>query len=203
VEDGLPQNFISGIIQDKDGFLWIGTRDGLARYDGRHFIVFRHQYNDSASLSSSVIAALVLDKQNLLWIVYDNNYLDCFDPRTFRILKRQDRNSTAVKLAKKFVEPDIYRFNDEWYISARTPCKGIAVFDFDNDKYSLYNRSNGYLASDTVLAFTHDSSGNLWLASTMGLQTTDRSREKFQTIPFPNTIKLKYDLTLHLAMMLI
>src|SRR5215216_4687888 len=55
VENGLPQNYISGMAQDKDGFLWIGTRDGLARYDGRDFLVFRQQYNDSNSLSSTCV----------------------------------------------------------------------------------------------------------------------------------------------------
>jgi len=115
VEDGLPQNFISGIVQDKEGFLWIGTRDGLARYDGRGFIVFRQQYNDTTSLSSSVISSLLVDKRNMVWILYDNNYVDCFDPRTFRVLKRLDRNSTAAKLNEKFVEPDFYLFDTGIY----------------------------------------------------------------------------------------
>jgi len=111
-EDGLPQNYISGIIQDREGFLWIGTRDGLARYDGRHFLVFRHQYNDSNSLSSSVISSLLIDKENLVWILYANNFVDCLDPRTFRILKRLDRNFAAVKLNEEFVEPDFYLYDN-------------------------------------------------------------------------------------------
>ena len=193
VEDGLPQNFISGIVQDKEGFLWIGTRDGLARYDGRHFIIFRQQYNDSNSLSSSVITSLLIDKRNLVWILYDNNYVDCFDPRTLHIVKRIDRNSTAAKLNEKFVGPDFYLFNNEWFILPRAPRKGIAVFDFDKNRHYLYNRSNGYLSSDTVMAFTHDSSGNLWMVSPAGLQTADKHRAKFRTIPFPASIKLKYD----------
>jgi ligand-binding sensor domain-containing protein len=40
VEDRLPQSFISALAQDRDGFLWIGTRDGLARYDGQSFKIF-------------------------------------------------------------------------------------------------------------------------------------------------------------------
>jgi len=196
VEDGLPQNYISGIIQDREGFLWIGTRDGLARYDGRHFLVFRHQYNDSNSLSSSVISSLLIDKENLVWILYANNFVDCLDPRTFRILKRLDRNFAAVKLNEEFVEPDFYLFDNEWYMGARKPQRGLAVFDFEKNKYSLYNKSNGYLSCDSVMAWTHDSNGNLWMVSPNGLQTADKKRTKFRTIPFPNFIKLKYDLSL-------
>ena len=42
VADGLPQSYVSGIEQDRHGFMWIGTRDGLAGYDGRSIKVFRH-----------------------------------------------------------------------------------------------------------------------------------------------------------------
>src|SRR5688572_7719541 len=81
VEDGLPQSFVSGIQQDKDGFLWIATRDGLARYDGREFKVFRNRSNDSLSLRSNVITSLYLDPQNFLWVFYINEKVDCFDPQ--------------------------------------------------------------------------------------------------------------------------
>jgi len=88
VEDGLPQSFVSGLAQDRDGFLWIGTRDGLARYDGRTFKVFRHDNNDSTSLSSNVIIDLYLDPQNLLWVIYVNNKIDCFDPRRLQLSEK-------------------------------------------------------------------------------------------------------------------
>ncbi len=42
VADGLPQSFISGLVQDSTGFIWTGTRDGLARYDGKKFKIFSH-----------------------------------------------------------------------------------------------------------------------------------------------------------------
>ena len=63
VEDGLPQSFVSGLTQDQDGFFVDRTRDGLARHDGRKFKVFRHDNNDSTSLSSNVILDLYLDPQ--------------------------------------------------------------------------------------------------------------------------------------------
>ena len=193
VEDGLPQNFISGIVQDQDGFLWVGTRDGLARYDGRHFKTYRQQYQDSSSLSSSVVTSLTLDNQNKLWILYFNNYVDCFDPRRGAVIKRFDRLSTATVLNENFVEPDFYLFNNEWYLIPRQPRKGIAVFDFENNRHYLYNRANGYLSSDTVAAFTHDSTGNLWLVSPDGIQTTDKRRTKFHTISFPTDLHLRFD----------
>lgn len=58
VEDGLSQGFINRIIQDREGFLWIGTRNGLNRYDGRQFRVFMPDPLDPYSISASTIAAI-------------------------------------------------------------------------------------------------------------------------------------------------
>lgn len=189
VENGLPQNYISGLAEDKEGFLWIATRDGLARYDGRDFLVFRQQFNESNSLRSSVISQILIDKHNYIWLLYDNNSVDCFDPRTFTVAKRFDR----LSIGETFIESDFYFFDNEWFMIRRMPRKGIAVFDFETKKHLIYERSNGYLSSDSVMAFVHDSIGRLWMVSPNGLQTTDKKREKFQAIPFPADIKLKHD----------
>lgn len=77
--DGLPQSFVSGIVQDRAGFIWIATREGLARYDGRRFKVFRHRVNDPKSLASNIIATLYIDGDDQLWIQYENGAIDVFN----------------------------------------------------------------------------------------------------------------------------
>ncbi|SEL84988.1 sensor histidine kinase [Parapedobacter koreensis] len=87
VSDGLPQSYISGIAQDNEGFMWIGTRDGLARYDGRNFKQFRHDRMDSASLTGSIISKFSLDRDGLLWIRYGNGGdIDILDVQTEEIM---------------------------------------------------------------------------------------------------------------------
>ena len=66
--DGLPHNAVFSILQDQQGFLWVGTNDGLARYDGRHFQVFRHRPGDSTSLANSTVRRLHEDRTGRLWI---------------------------------------------------------------------------------------------------------------------------------------
>lgn len=78
--DGLSQNFISAIYQDKNGFMWFGTKDGLNRYDGYEFKVYRHNPFDTNSLSGNFISTLFEDSKGRLWIA--SNALDLFIPET-------------------------------------------------------------------------------------------------------------------------
>jgi len=58
IEQGLSQGFINHVVQDHRGFLWIATKDGLNRFDGRQFKVYRHQLADTNSLSENEILQL-------------------------------------------------------------------------------------------------------------------------------------------------
>lgn len=78
--DGLPQAFIPGIVQDKQGFMWIATRDGLCRFDGRHFKIFRQATDGKPGLSSLGIHGLLLDNRGQIWIFSDSNDIDILDP---------------------------------------------------------------------------------------------------------------------------
>ena len=66
-EDGLPLNDVSDIIQTYDGYLWIGTEEGLVRFDGVKFTVFNKQ-NTAAMKKSHFVLELFEDKENALWI---------------------------------------------------------------------------------------------------------------------------------------
>ncbi len=76
IAEGLPQSFISGLVQDSVGFVWIATRDGLARYDGRKFKLFQHKQGDTATLASNIIETIYLDKRGQLWILYETGDID-------------------------------------------------------------------------------------------------------------------------------
>ncbi|MDO1450804.1 two-component regulator propeller domain-containing protein [Rhodocytophaga aerolata] len=67
-EDGLASNDVLSILQDRKGFLWVGTNNGLQRYDGRQFIHFRHNPYSPNSLASDIIESLFEDSRGTLWI---------------------------------------------------------------------------------------------------------------------------------------
>ena len=73
-EEGLPQNSVNAIVQDRDGYLWLGTFGGLARFDGSSFALYRGAQGDG--LSSERILSLWIDPQERLWIGTENAGLD-------------------------------------------------------------------------------------------------------------------------------
>ncbi|OJV98510.1 MAG: hypothetical protein BGO52_12065 [Sphingobacteriales bacterium 44-61] len=76
IADGLPQSFISSLVQDSTGFIWIGTRDGLARYDGRKFKLFMHRQGDTTTLANNIITHMYIDSRSRLWILYETGDID-------------------------------------------------------------------------------------------------------------------------------
>ena len=79
--DGLSQGYVTAILQDRRGFMWFATRDGLNRYDGNAFVVYKNNPNDSGSLSSNFIQDLVEDDHGYLWIATNAGVNKC-DPTT-------------------------------------------------------------------------------------------------------------------------
>ncbi|MDP3831367.1 MAG: two-component regulator propeller domain-containing protein, partial [Ignavibacteriaceae bacterium] len=65
--NGLSQNRVSSIVQDHDGFIWIGTEDGVNKYDGYNFEIFKRNPGDSLSLNDNMGLAMHLAKDGTLW----------------------------------------------------------------------------------------------------------------------------------------
>jgi len=83
VEQGLSQSSVQVILQDHVGFVWLGTDEGLNRYDGYEFVVFRHDPQDPGSLPNETIWSLLEDRDHRLWVGTDRG-LSLLDPATER-----------------------------------------------------------------------------------------------------------------------
>ena len=80
VENGLSSSDVNCLIQDKLGFIWIGTDNGLNRFDGTNFKVYRHHQNKSNSISDNSIWSLYEDKEGNIWIGTKGGTLNKFSP---------------------------------------------------------------------------------------------------------------------------
>ncbi len=81
-DDGLSNKGVFAIIQDQAGFLWIGTVDGLNRYDGYDFAVYKPDYEDPNSIGDRYVRALLVEKVDNIWIATRLEGLNRFDPVT-------------------------------------------------------------------------------------------------------------------------
>jgi ligand-binding sensor domain-containing protein len=102
-EEGLSQGYIGAILQDRRGFLWFGTRDGLNRYDGYHFKVFRTNPFDSTTISGNWVSALCEDHLGNLWVGTSTG-LNFFDPQTETFV----RIPSAPKHANGLYDEDVH-----------------------------------------------------------------------------------------------
>ena len=153
--DGLPQGSVQAVTQTKDGYLWMGTRDGLARFDGVAFTVFRAETNPG--LQANDIRALREDKSGRLWIGTFNGGLSCYSDGKFSSFTTRDGLPSNGVL-------DIFqdRAGDMWFGT----WNGLARLE--SGKFVSYKTSQG-LIGQNALSFCEDPSGQLWVATEDGL----------------------------------
>lgn len=82
--DGLASNIVNNVVQDRDGFIWLSTNNGLQRFDGNKFTTFRHHPADPHSLPYDEVAQVYLDRKHNLWVLTVDNKVGIFNTRTFR-----------------------------------------------------------------------------------------------------------------------
>lgn len=82
IQDGLSQNSINCIFQDRQGFMWFGTEDGLNKYDGYRFEIFKQRPDEPSSLSHNFVYAIHQDQQGYIWIGTYGGGLNRYDPMT-------------------------------------------------------------------------------------------------------------------------
>jgi signal transduction histidine kinase/streptogramin lyase len=173
-EQGLSQNSVLCILQDQRGFLWFGTEDGLNKYDGYKFTVYRYEPLDSNSLSDSYITALCEDQEGSLWIGTKDGGLNQLELKTGRIRHWKHDPEDSTSLSSNYVL-SVY-MDRSGILWCGTYAGGLNKFDktqgtfkrWKNDPNNPNSLSNNY-----IYDIIEDFKGNLWLASYNGLCRID------------------------------
>ncbi|MDQ6477217.1 ATP-binding protein [Dyadobacter sp. LHD-138] len=84
ISDGLSQGMVNDMIQDRQGFMWFATKDGLNRYDGYNFKIFTRDADNPYSISGNFCTALLEDTKGRIWIGTEKDGLNLYDPKTHR-----------------------------------------------------------------------------------------------------------------------
>ncbi len=98
LQEGLPQSAVYCILQDKNGFMWFGTQDGLCRYDGYQFKIYRNDFKKPTTISDNYILSILEDRAGFLWVGTLGGGLDKFDPNndTFTRYEHQPDNHQSI-----------------------------------------------------------------------------------------------------------
>ena len=177
--DGLAGNTVSAVVQDREGFLWIGTSDGLNRYDGSRFLTFRNDPQDSASLVSNAILSLSTDPDGNIWVGTEDG-LDMFDQTSgdFRHYRSVSEGGQIHSLCA----------GGSGYIWAGTD-HGLYRFDPGSGAFRLFRHvpgDNASLPNDKVSALAPDTDGGMLIGTDGGLRRFDPQTDAFTRISGTN-----------------
>lgn len=125
LENGLSQQTVRCIVKDQNGFLWMGTQDGLNRFDGHDFKVYKHRTNDSLSISGNFINRLICNTDNTIWVATTNNGVCFYDPINDAFVNTNIASGSFVALAND-TEGNVY---------AAGPNQGLVRFNKQNGRY--------------------------------------------------------------------
>lgn len=154
-EQGLPQNSVHGIVQTRDGYIWVGTEEGLARFDGVRFVVF--DKSNTPELKSSIINALLADHNGVLWIATRGGGMNRLENGKISGF------TTADGLASDAVSSLCEARDGSIWIGTF----GGGVSRFHNGKFTNYTTRDG-LANNTVVAVAADMNGSVWIGTRGG-----------------------------------
>ncbi len=187
-KQGLPQGFVPGIVQDKRGFIWLATRDGLCRYDGhggngRSFRVFQPSDTQEISLSSLGLENLQITADGKIWITTDQGQIDLFDPVRETFINFSRQAFYQKHFGKRFLR-DMYvdRQHRLWIMSDGG---GLDYVHLNTRKIKGYHASNGDTSAIVrahVRFVKEDRSGNIWAVTNQGIFLLKHGADRF--IPF-------------------
>jgi len=164
--DGLSQGYVTAILQDRRGFMWFATRDGLNRYDGNAFVVFKNNPNDPGSLSSNFIQDLQEDDQGYLWIA-TNAGVNRFDPTTEHCTRYLPDVNDADGIASAYVT-SIAR-DSGGYLWFGTVDSGIDRFDPRSGRFTHYRNDSNRKFVGRITKVIAGRQGEIWFVGERGL----------------------------------
>jgi ligand-binding sensor domain-containing protein len=173
-EKGLSQSVVDHILQDDQGFMWFGTEDGLNRYDGYEFKVYRHGMRNSG-LSGASVTALFKDRSGTIRVGEDQ-FLDRFDPVTEKITRYRSNPTNPNSLSGRVYGITQGRNGEMWLATSN----GLVRLDPERGIFNHYRHDpndpgslDGKGTMQDIRSVGVDKTGTLWVQTSAGINSFD------------------------------
>ncbi|GAB2796079.1 two-component regulator propeller domain-containing protein [Rhabdobacter roseus] len=171
--DGLSSNTVQAIMKDRQGLLWFATDDGLNRYDGTEFIVYRHEKGNPASLGSNDVSALYEDRKGQVWVGSIQGSLSLYD-------RKKDSFTTVVdQVSVTAITSD--RSGKLW-VATMT---GLLTVDPDTRQVVRFSQQRGVpdpIANQQILSLYEDHQKRMWIGTYTGLYRFGPEDKRFRRV---------------------
>ncbi|NQU67404.1 MAG: histidine kinase [Candidatus Marinimicrobia bacterium] len=179
IKDGLSQSTVNCIIQDSNGFLWIGTQDGLNRYDGYNIKIFRHDPADSTTISANYVNTIFEDSQGRLWIGTEGAGIAVYDPGLERFTNFRYTPGDSTSLSDNYIYSIIESADGTIWIGSS---EGLNKFIHNTNQFEHYARSNRDSIDSWIyyiFKIAESADGFLWICTYDGLSRFDPELGQF------------------------
>lgn len=164
-KEGLNSEKVISVTQDQTGFLWIGTQEGLHRYDGFELTLYQHDPNDSLTISNSTAEALYVDRAGTLWVGTWNG-LNRYDPVTNSFHRYLSNPTDSTSLSSPHIHSITEDTEGRLWIGTRDG--GVCRYDPQRDVFVQYRHNPAdpkSLSYDVVCMLYVDKQGTLWIGT--------------------------------------
>ncbi len=178
-KEGLSNSQIEHILQDRQGFIWLATQNGLNRFDGHEFKVYYHDPHDPQSLADNLITSLAEDQEGYLWIGYSGSGLDRFDPVTEQFRHYQHDPKDPKSLSHNVVENLYVDRQGRLWVGTDY---GLNQFHPEAQSFTRYQHDSEEpysLQANLILPLREDRRGHLWIGTLGGLHEFDPHQGRF------------------------
>ncbi len=180
INEGLSQSQVNCILLDKKGFLWLGTQDGLNKFDGYSFTIFRNESDNTKSISNNNVLELA-EHDGKIWIGTHGGGLNVLDPETGKFT-HFNLSSDSISLFQHNIVTAIF-FDSYGKLWLGTEGNGLLNLDYKKNKLISYcpDKSDPFsISSNIVSSILEDKDGNLWIGTEKGLDKFYRKSGKFE-----------------------
>jgi len=180
IEEGLSQSSVECIVQDSLGFLWFGTEDGLNRYDGYKFTVFKNDPDNPYSISNNNIWRLFIDSRGNLWVGTYSGGLNLYDAKSEKFIRYNFDSSDSTSISSDKIRSITEDSAGDLWIG--TADAGMNRFDPEKKifyRFGHHSDNPNSLASNTIRHIYPASSDTLWIGTNSGLDIYDRKNKIF------------------------